>query len=463
MRLQMFIAMLLAAASGFGAVDRFSQIWGAKDGEAVDLFGVVTHVFPDPADGFVMANNVRHDMGGVRVLPPGGTEEIDGAYALAAGETVVVRGAIARDGQGMAIRSQRVMRTGRMNLSEPPDLKFSDFRKGMLGLRRVRVEGWVVSCTDEPLAGGDVNSVVWMRLPGTRPPLPLIVRGGLGEPSLSRLGAHIAVHGIVVNETDADGRFIAAHVEANAEDVRLVRAVPADWWRIATVAVGSLLGALLIVIIAMRLHILRERRAKALVADVRRNIADDLHDNMQQLLAGMAFRLDAAKSVAGGSKAVLEQIAKAEKALEHSQAGLRSVLWGLQGEGGSADSLLGLFRYAAQRMPHWQGVVEISGEGVEDPRLNKIGGRLLMILQEAVGNALKHGGARKIDVSLAKSAGGFTMTIRDDGCGFDTSAAIPSGHMGLASIRRRAREIGGTLTITSEPGKGTEIRIEVGR
>ena len=86
--------------------------------------------------------------------------------------------------------------------------------------------------------------------------------------------------------------------------------------------------------------------------------------------------------------------------------------------GSEADTLAGFFRYAASRMPHWEGVVEISEKGTPPPELRRHGGRLLMILQEAVGNALRHGGAEHVRVRLASDGASFKMTIRDDGCGF---------------------------------------------
>lgn len=205
----------------------------------------------------------------------------------------------------------------------------------------------------------------------------------------------------------------------------------------------------------------RKRRIMRLLDADRRRIADDLHDNMQQLLAGVGFRLSAAVNVAGDRDAVLLQLAHAQKALEHSKAGLRSVLWGLQEAKESPDSLTGLLRYAASRMPHWEGVVSISGEGTEPPGARTMGARLLMIMQEAVGNALVHGGAKRVDVKLTFSGTGLAMTVRDDGCGFDASRPLGSGHLGLSSMRRRAEELGGVFSVKSDPGRGTEIRIEV--
>ena len=66
-----------------------------------------------------------------------------------------------------------------------------------------------------------------------------------------------------------------------------------------------------------------------------------------------------------------------------------------------------------------------------------------------------------MDVKLTFSGTGLVMTVRDDGCGFDASRPLGSGHLGLTSMRRRAEELGGVFSVKSDPGRGTEIRIEV--
>ena len=86
-----------------------------------------------------------------------------------------------------------------------------------------------------------------------------------------------------------------------------------------------------------------------------------------------------------------------------------------------------------------------------------------MIIQEAVGNALRHGGATDVAVRLYFRDGLVRLIVKDDGCGFNPSSAPDEseGHLGLSSIRLRAQELGGTLTIKSEPGRGTDIIVEV--
>jgi signal transduction histidine kinase len=92
-------------------------------------------------------------------------------------------------------------------------------------------------------------------------------------------------------------------------------------------------------------------------------------------------------------------------------------------------------------------------------------GVLYAIAREAIGNAARHGDARKIQVVLACD-GDLQMQIADDGAGFELNimgTVAAGGHFGLVLMQERARELGGTLHIISAPGCGTTITVEVPR
>jgi signal transduction histidine kinase len=88
---------------------------------------------------------------------------------------------------------------------------------------------------------------------------------------------------------------------------------------------------------------------------------------------------------------------------------------------------------------------------------------LLRIFQEALANAVKHAQARTVDVELNYAQDALALRVRDDGRGFDPDSLSPalSGHYGLIGMRERAERIGGHLTLTSRPGEGTELLVEV--
>lgn len=207
---------------------------------------------------------------------------------------------------------------------------------------------------------------------------------------------------------------------------------------------------------------IRMRETAKIEADAARRerlrLAADLHDGFQQYLAGAMFRLQAARNYLPKDAAKSrEQLEKAREALQHTQNGLRSTLWAMNEESEGPESLTALFRFAARRMPHWEGKVSMSSEGTERTVARNFCGSLLLVMQEAVANALKHGKAKKVEVKTSFGQDEIKMAITDDGCGFDASSAASAGHYGLATMERRMREIGGTFSISSAPGAGTRI------
>lgn len=206
---------------------------------------------------------------------------------------------------------------------------------------------------------------------------------------------------------------------------------------------------------------LREKSVADGARRERLRLSHDLHDDFQQLLSGTMFRISAALNwlAEGDSQKAREQLEKASGNLVHTQSQLRTVLWGLQEESEGPGSLIALFKYAAGRMAHWEGVVEITSSGAEPHLARTIAGGLLMILQEAVGNAIRHGQARHVKVNVAFGEHRLVLTVDDDGCGFDT--AEHARGLGLGSMDDRAKALGGSFRIESSPGSGTKIAVEI--
>ncbi|WP_344315990.1 sensor histidine kinase [Streptomyces javensis] len=85
---------------------------------------------------------------------------------------------------------------------------------------------------------------------------------------------------------------------------------------------------------------------------------------------------------------------------------------------------------------------------------------LYRIAQESLHNVAKHAQARNVRLHLLNEPGAITLTVADDGVGFDCKGSFP-GHLGLLSMRERAREVGGTLNVDSRPGQGSRIRARI--
>jgi len=211
---------------------------------------------------------------------------------------------------------------------------------------------------------------------------------------------------------------------------------------------------------------IRQRETAKIEADAARRerlrLAADLHDGFQQYLAGAMFRLKAARNyLPHGAARCGEQLEKVQEALQHTQNGLRATIWAMNEESEGPESLTELFRFVARRMGHWEGIVEIQSEGEERTVARNFCGTLLLVVQEAVGNAIRHGKAKHVAVKVTFGDGVVELAVKDDGCGFDPSAMSSGGHYGLGTMERRVTELGGTMRIDSAPGRGATLVFSV--
>ena len=286
------------------------------------------------------------------------------------------------------------------------------------------------------------------------------------------LGAAIAATGVGVYDQKIDSvRNTAVDVadigvqcqNANA----LYPLAPPPFWTTAKVwsaiAVLSLLAALAFGW-AFVLH--HDKKSDLAAADAirreRLRLTSELHDNFQQLLAGCMFCLGAAMGKVGkDDDGAREQLEHLRSSLNHTQASLRAALWGLAEEAEGPEALTELFKYAAGRMPQWEGIVHFTLRGKERSVARQCSGALLLILQEAVGNAIRHGRATRVDVVVDFTEDSLVFGITDNGCGFEPRDCPETGHLGLDSIRRHAEGVGGTLTLKSVLGEGTTITVRI--
>ena len=285
-------------------------------------------------------------------------------------------------------------------------------------------------------------------------------------PSDLKLGARVKLAGIYVyaNVKDVETRKWTIELPSvlvqKEEDLVIVSHAP--FW---TPGRFWMLIAAIVLVAAVLVFWVRSReRAQAdAVRRERLRLSHDLHDGLQQLLAGTMFRLEAAMNfLPGGADEAREQLERACDSLYHTQTGLRAALWSMTEESEGPRNLSGLVRYAASRLAHWDGVVEISFSGEERHVPSAISGEILMSLQEAVGNALRHGGATKVKVKFSFRKDCLTISVRDNGCGFDVATADDgAGHLGIRSMRERAERLGGTMRITSEIGHGVLIVVKL--
>ena len=293
----------------------------------------------------------------------------------------------------------------------------------------------------------------------------------MGAEKLLRYGEKVRVEGELTYLVSEGADFRLA-MDENGE-LKVV-AVP-GWWTPARIAAAIAIALLLFAAVLGWAFLLRHQKiAESRVSDAvqkeRLRLSQDLHDGYQQLLAGCMFRLTAAMTLAAKLeksespalwRKLGEQFDGLRSSLTHAQDELRAALWTMKEEAEGPAAMGDLFRYAASRLPQWEGKVSFSVEGAESPLSRRYTGALLMILQEAVGNALRHGKAKHVRVRVVFGWRGLAMLVMDDGCGFDaaSAASAPGVHLGLQSMRSRAEKIGGQFAVRSVPGHGTEVKV----
>jgi len=124
------------------------------------------------------------------------------------------------------------------------------------------------------------------------------------------------------------------------------------------------------------------------------------------------------------------------------------------------DLGVGLEDYVKTFRDRTQVDVKFERSGIPDRLPPESQLALFRVLQECLSNAVKHAGAKKVEVKLHFAPARVHLSVRDDGKGFDTR--MPKvGHYGLINMRERAMKVGGEVIIDSTPGAGAHISFSV--
>jgi signal transduction histidine kinase len=190
----------------------------------------------------------------------------------------------------------------------------------------------------------------------------------------------------------------------------------------------------------------------------RARIARELHDDISQQVALLAIDLELlqrpavphVKDLSAAALTRTESIARSVHDLSHRLHPARLRLIGL------VNALDGLRREFAR--PDLE--IVFTHQHVPNALSPDLTLCVYRVVQEALQNAVKYSGARQIAVSMRGGSGVLTLSIADEGAGFEVNAAWGHG-LGLISMRERLEAMGGTFHILSTPGAGTRIDIAV--
>lgn len=210
---------------------------------------------------------------------------------------------------------------------------------------------------------------------------------------------------------------------------------------------------------------LYRRVQDAAVLEERERIAREMHDGMAQSLSYLSFQLATIdrlmeKGKLGEVKGEIEEMRRlVDETYREVRQAIFDLKTGSQVNGCLVDNLRGYVREFAARS-NLECQVEITAQ---DFRLApSVQLQVFRIVQEALANVRKHAGASRVRVGVNQVAGMLTVSVVDDGKGFEEDSLMKSeGRYGLAIMRERAESVGGVFELESQPGIGTKISVAV--
>ncbi|MBI1792098.1 MAG: hypothetical protein HYR60_31630, partial [Acidobacteria bacterium] len=253
-------------------------------------------------------------------------------------------------------------------------------------------------------------------------------------------------------------RAVDEHGQVSASPASVAFSIlPPLWrrWWFVLLAAAALAQALYL------LHRARVGRAVELER-LRLRIASDLHDDIGASLSQIAILSEVARqrSVQGqnGIAEPLSQIAQSSRDLVDS---MRDIVWAINPRRDRLHDLVQRVRRFAADTLTAKGIELVfhSPDERELPLDPDVRRQAYFILKEAVNNIARHSGCTRAEIDIAVEGGRLHLCVRDDGVGFEKPAA-ENGH-GLASLRDRARSLGGELAVASRPGDGTRIEVHL--
>ena len=436
--------------------------------------GVVTYVQPG------RCFYIQEAASGVRV-------ETRAADPVHVGDRVEVAGFLSMN-RRIAGLKEAVVRPIRTDAAPPPvAVTLSE-----LGLREAAADGLLVTVQARLLEAQRIADGCQLVLTAGKSGFVAKLSGeGASRLLALQAGSELSLTGIVDIDLTYDYR-----VRPNVERIGLLLRSPADvqvvrgpsWWtprRLLQAMAGLaavLLAAFTWVVLLRRQVIaqsaelakeMRTRRDAAVEFDAtlreRNRLAANLHDTLLQTLGGIGYQLEACE-VSGRLDAAetKKHFDMAQRMVDHAMSQLHDSVWTLRSLPLRSRTFPEALRALAERMGQEyaaQITVETNGSLEELPEF--VAGNLLLVLQEAVSNALRHGHAAYVAITVAAEApdSRIELTVRDDGRGFvpGIQQGVEQGHFGIEGMKERVERLGGSLAIESTPGGGTTVRANVSR
>jgi signal transduction histidine kinase len=239
------------------------------------------------------------------------------------------------------------------------------------------------------------------------------------------------------------------------------------WWfnGAAALAVLAALGGTVLMVERRRYQIqLQRAEQQNALEQERARIAQDLHDDLGSSLTRLTLLSGLVKTDKDNPEQVEAHANKLSQAADQTVRALEEIVWAVRPGSDTLQSLVDYIAHFANELfdgntthcrldlPHDLPALPLP----PDMRHN-----IFLIVKEALTNALKHAGAREVQVHAKVFGRMLEIRVADDGKGFAPEASAEGRRNGLGNMRRRAAAIGGTLDFESKPGQGTAVKVSV--
>ncbi|MFI5185565.1 MAG: two-component regulator propeller domain-containing protein [Chitinophagales bacterium] len=238
------------------------------------------------------------------------------------------------------------------------------------------------------------------------------------------------------------------------------------WWFIILVSVILLFAF----IMAIRYIFQRNLKEKLLrlekeqaVEKERNRISRDMHDDLGSGLTKIAIMSEVVKKQIHEPEKAKQQLENISQSSRELVDNLQDIIWILNPRNDTLESLAAYIReYALKFFEPFSVEVQFDyPEKFYDIKLSEETRRnIFLAIKESLNNIGKHAWCNKVKISIDLIPGKITITLQDDGKGFDTTQTRQFSN-GLINMRNRIEQVGGKYRISSEPGKGTETKIMI--
>lgn len=383
--------------------------------------------------------------------------------AVRIGDVVMVAGFPIMDRYAPTLVDANLLEISSGEPSIPVPLRLEEMRRKARDGDLITVRGSVVE-----RYRSDEGQTIIISDGGSRLPVQL----ESGEGIEAEIQSEVAITGICRVESVSGQGFNARPQSFRLwlrapSDIYVARAPP--FWTVerlvsamVVLALVLLAGGVWIMMLRRQVSGLRLQIRHEAALEERQRIAREFHDTLEQELAGLSLRMDAAATRPMEDKArVLLETSRS--LVSRIQAEARNLVADLRDDPVTQVELSSALRDLADRQPANAPVIRVEVDNAMPVLPSPVVHHLRMIAQEAVTNALKHAQASSIILKLRQEGEGLELSVIDDGVGFNPGGNTDGrpGHFGCMGIRERCRKIGAQVDWRSSPGQGTTLVVRL--